>query len=350
MALVRLGATHAAAPLQQLLQHGAAPMQPIAAGALQTLLGPDPAWREQLFAATEAKGAPLRAAALQLLAQSPPEAADRAVAVAAKNLAQPEWPVRSAAIALLVAVRAAAGVPLLFERIEPETARLRADVVAALQDLTGLQFATVAEWRSWWRREGATFQPRPSRQERQRDRARGGTAALYWNLPVVSERVVFVVDVSGSMLQPFGTGDDTRLDEAKRQLSLVLAKLPPKAKANLVAFSHDSRGFAPTLVTLDDGKRKAADAFAKALVGKGPTNVHAGLELAFADPEVDTIFLLTDGQPSAGPVVEEAALLAEVAAWNLGRGVRIHTVALGGKSRLLERLAEQSGGEHTVAR
>jgi hypothetical protein len=49
-------------------------------------------------------------------------------------------------------------------------------------------------------------------------------------------------------------------------------------------------------------------------------------------------------------VVDQDALLREVSQWNLGRVVRIHTVAIGGRSRFLERLAEQSGGEHTVAR
>ena len=36
----------------------------------------------------------------------------------------------------------------------------------------------------------------------------------------------------------------------------------------------------------------------------GGTNVHGGLKEAFADPEVDTIFFLSDGEPSMGDVVE----------------------------------------------
>ena len=85
-------------------------------------------------------------------------------------------------------------------------------------------------------------------------------------------------------------------------------------------------------------------------MGRGATNVHAALERAFADAEVDTIFLLTDGQPSAGFLVAPEAILREVRRWNVGRGVRIHTVAIGGRSDFLERLAADSGGEHTVAR
>ena len=66
---------------------------------------------------------------------------------------------RSAAIDLLRALREPAGVPLLFERLELEQGRLQKDLVAALQDLTALQFPTTAAWRAWWQKEGASFRP-----------------------------------------------------------------------------------------------------------------------------------------------------------------------------------------------
>jgi uncharacterized protein YegL len=152
------------------------------------------------------------------------------------------------------------------------------------------------------------------------------------------------------MTQPFGTGGGTRLDEAKRQLVRVLGMLPGKAKVNVVTFGTVAAAFRDTLQLLDEKLRLSAEIHSKGLVARGSTNVHDGLQRAFADPDVDTIFLLTDGAPSSGPIVEADALAKAVATWNLGRGVRIHTVALGGKSAFLERLARESGGEHTVAR
>lgn len=358
--LASFGAALAEAPLQKQLASAPEPLQPLFLGALHTLHADDAAWPQQLLGFAASKGAPLRAAALQLLATT--KGGERAafVQAAADNLAHKTWVVRSAAIDLLRALREPAGVPHLFERLELEQGRLQKDLVTALQDLTALQFPTTADWRAWWQKEGASFRPvakkdRDGERNDRNDRRRGGgdapaTTASYWNLQVTSDRVTFVVDASGSMLQPFGTGDGTRLDEAKRQLVTVLAALPNKAKANVVVFSDDAKSFANDLQALDDKKKKAASAYAEAIQAKGPTNVYAGLRLAMADPEVDTIFLLTDGQPSSGPVVDQDALLREVATWNLGRVVRIHTVAIGGKSRFLERLAEQSGGEHVVAR
>ena len=61
------------------------------------------------------------------------------------------------------------------------------------------------------------------------------------------------------------------------------------------------------------------------------------------------MFLLTDGRPSVGSIVDPDELAATVRLWTSGRGVTIHTIALGGRSRLLEELARDSGGQHTVA-
>ncbi len=356
LALADYGADLGLPPLQKLLASAAEPMQPIALQALHLLRHQEPTWAEELLRHAVGKSATLRGAALQLLAQLPNLAAERAVAVAADNLNHKSWPVRSAAIDLLVAVRAPAGIPLLIERLDAEQARLQQDVKDALFDLTQLRLADLAAWRAWWQQEGATFRiptapkDQPKTKGGQGASARGGTVTTYWDIPVRSDRIAFVVDVSGSMNQPFGTGGGTRLDEAKRQLVRVLGLLPAKAKANVITFGNGTETFAESLQAFDEKRRKAAEAWTQALESRGATNVHAALQRAFADPDTDTIFLLTDGQPSTGEIVEAGPLAKAIAGWNLGRGLRIHTVAIGGKSDFLERLARESGGEHTVAK
>ncbi|MEO6595064.1 MAG: VWA domain-containing protein [Planctomycetota bacterium] len=347
-----LSAEIAEPPLARLLASGSAIAQPIALEALHGLRATRADWPGELLPLAAARSDALRTAALQLLARCSGLDVAATLAAATPNLAHKSWSVRAAAIELLVTMRTPAAIPLLFERLDLEQARLHEDVVAALRELTALQFATTAEWRAFWQKEGSGFQVPPAKKDGRSDGAKkaADTTASYWDIPVRSDRVVFVVDVSGSMSQPFGTGSNTRLDEAKRQLQRVLGLLPPKAKANIVAFGNSASAFAESLQTIDDKRRKVADAFTLALQARGATNVHAGLELAFADVEVDTIFLLTDGRPSAGAIVEAKALAREVQRWNTGRGIRIHTVAIGGRSDFLEQLATDSGGEHTVAR
>lgn len=352
--LANLGAELGVPPLQKLLAAGSEAQLPIALHALHRLRRADPAWATELYQQANGKSATGRAAALQLLASLPQLDAERTVAAAVANLPHKAWPVRSAAIDLLVAVRAPAGIPALIERLEAETARLQQDVQNALYELTRLRLGDSAAWRSWWQKEGASFvvpkssrEPEPKKGRDAPKKADPGTAATYWDIPVRSDRVVFVVDVSGSMNQPFGTGGGTRLDEAKRQLVRVLGLLPKKAKVNVVAFGNGAVTLADTLQTIDEKRRKAAEEWTKALECRGATNVFAAMQRAFADLEVDTIFLLTDGQPSTGEITAPGPLADAIAAWNLGRGVRIHTVAIGGKSDFLERLARDSGGEHS---
>ena len=130
----------------------------------------------------------------------------------------------------------------------------------------------------------------------------------------------------------------------------VLELLPAKAKVNIVGFGTKATAWSDKLQPLDKRRKKAAADFVQALTIQGATNVHDGVKLAFQDEEVDTVFLLTDGYPSAGEIVAPGRLAAAIATWNVGRGIRIHTVAIGGASNFLERLAKESGGEHAVSR
>ena len=314
-------------------------------------IAPNDAAAKTRIAAAARDGQPaLRTTALGLAAhEACGLTTEQRLELATQALTAAEWPVRAAALDLLVALRHQQSPPLLFQLLDDAHPRLREDVREALHQLTGQRFATAVQWRSWWQQEGPRYQPRAAG-DRGAAADRNDTAASYWNLPVVSERLVFVVDTSGSMLQPFGTGSGTRLDEAKRQLSLVFDRLPKATRANVVAFAGAASALTPKLQPLDGRRRKAADAFVAGLEAKGPTDVHEALALAFADPDVDTIFLLTDGRPSVGEIVGVDELAARVAEWNQSRRLRIHTIAIGEPSPLLERLARDSGGLHTVAR
>ena len=83
---------------------------------------------------------------------------------------------------------------------------------------------------------------------------------------------------------------------------------------------------------------------------RGGTNIYGAVELAFEDPDVDTIYLLTDGEPTHGVIVDPMELAAEVIRWNHTRRVRIHGISVGRESEMLEKLAEESGGRYVSVR
>ncbi len=350
-ALQQRGGDAGRARLERLVERGADALAAMALAA-RGATGPDPGVTALLLLHASGARPQLRATALDLLADLRP-LPEAALAPTLAGLTHRLWSVRAAAIRLAVALRHRDGIPALIERLADDELRLRADARAALRSLTGANFGDVDDWRAWWRRDGANFvvPTVPAAAAPARDRRDDAAATVtYWNIPVSSQRIAFVVDTSGSMNQPFGTAGQTRLAEAQRQFERAIAQLPERARCNLIAFSDDAHSFADRLQPADGKHRNAMTAMAQGLTARGPTNVYAALQRAFADADVDTVFLLTDGHPSSGAIVDPTTLAATVRLWNRGRGIAIHTIALGGKSEFLEQLARESGGEHTVAR
>jgi Mg-chelatase subunit ChlD len=304
-------------------------------------------WRQELRAALSDDA--LRLVALDLLA----ELGDRETLAAAHALfAAADWRVRSAAYDFCRRVRAAETVPLLLDRLPLEEDRMRADVLGVLAELAGHEFPTEAQWRAWWEDHAAGFTLPPPQPARARDRVRpeAGSTRTYYSLPVVSSRVLLVVDCSGSMAAKMGTGGSTRLEEAKRQMLRVLDSTPPGHRLGVIAFASAVQQLQTGLPELDPAVRAALRAKVQALAIGGATNVHDALRAAVLEPLVDTIYLLTDGAPSAGPIRDPTDLRAAVAEWNRTRRIRIHTIALGTDSAMLRGIAADAGGKYVSVR
>ncbi len=146
-----------------------------------------------------------------------------------------------------------------------------------------------------------------------------------------SKRVIFVVDVSGSMKARFTTNRGetlNRLQFVQRELQSVLKEqLPAGAKFNLVIFSSGVQAWKPGLVPATPQSVQEAVQYVSGLREHGGTNIHGALEKAFADSEADSIYFLTDGMPSEGKKKATADILQDVAAWNAQRKVVVNTVA-----------------------
>jgi predicted protein tyrosine phosphatase len=82
----------------------------------------------------------------------------------------------------------------------------------------------------------------------------------------------------------------------------------------------------------------------------GSTNIFDALEKAFTDQDVDTIYLLTDGEPSAGRIKDVESILDEIRRWNRTRQIVIHCIAIGIDSNLCKRLAAENGGSYRYVR
>jgi hypothetical protein len=188
----------------------------------------------------------------------------------------------------------------------------------------------------------------------------------YFRFPVVSDRVLFILDVSGSMNWPDAPREsdikpsdwkDRRIDAAHKELFRVLrdlakqnrGRIPKGAKkgdTDPVPWSPTDEGVEPpTLfnvatfagvvtpwqkeaVLANDVNVELAVAWLEKQLPRGGTATYDALEFGISQNHIDTVFFLSDGVPSLGRIEEREAILAEVRRLNRFKRVTIHTVAL----------------------
>jgi hypothetical protein len=270
-----------------------------------------------------------------------------------RMLAHNDWRVRAAGIQLARLVREKSSVPLLLAMLRKERGRLVDDIKKALSSLTRLYFATPGGWNTWWLKERTAFVLPPAEGEKPKPAARsqregGTTVATFYGIPVVSERVIYCMDISGSMTKLVGTGL-TRLKVAKESLKRVFKRAPKSSHANVLFFHGQVKPFAHKMVSLRSPK-KVADliAFVDKQRALGETNIYGALMRAMEEKLADTIYLLSDGEPSAGEIQDPEDLAEEILRHNRSRRIVINCIAIGQKSPLLQQLARETGGTYVV--
>ena len=170
----------------------------------------------------------------------------------------------------------------------------------------------------------------------------GPAGPSYYGLQIHARRMVFVVDVSGSMM-------GARLQTAKRELSGVLSALPDNAEFGLVSFSHQVRAWQTQLTVATPANRQRAIQYVNYLSAGGLTAVYDALETAFL-VDAEAIYLLSDGRPTYGKIVDLAAIPSAVARLNHYRRISIYTIGIAPGlpgaplDAFLKRLAEENYG------
>lgn len=236
-----------------------------------------------------------------------------------------------------------------------------------------------AEWRAFWETEKSKI---TVAQKRAPDAKKGpGTSAGgFCGIPVTGTRVVFVVDLSGSMQWPMDEDDgdgkkkrSVRLDFAKRELKRACDALPPNSQFNLVSFNGlpKSKSWRDELVPATDKNRELFKKHVDDMRADGGTNVWAGMETALKikslvygsryDTHVDEVFVISDGAPTVGEVLDPLEILRLVQESNRWAGVRINTIFIDSATppearqaqpdlsippaELMRRMAQQNGGQ-----
>ena len=316
------------------------------------------------------------------------------------------WEVRSLAGAFCAAAGFADRAGPLVEALAKEKGRLRTDLDEDLHALFGVRFyGDAGMWRRWLADNADAVAAKSAAAAGARDRPLGpldgwagnpggaGTkegvapeaeegrnrTSSFYGIDTTSNRVLFVVDISRSMLDPSvarpptATGGASRfaspeggarIDVARWQLHRAVEALPEDAVFNLVVFSESYRSWKEGMTAASARNKAAAHAFIDALPPNGTTNIADSLDEAFdlagagplavpgaKDPPglaVDTVFLLSDGNPNRGRLCDLGALLESVAARNLRARIVFHAVGIGevAGSEFLRDLAGRTGGRY----
>jgi len=274
--------------------------------------------------------------------------------------------VRLTALREVASLRRRDGVGLLIERLGVETGTVEMQIATMLRLMTGEDHGASARWKLWWKAEGETFElpdydtalMREHRREARKEA--GGTQASFYGLRIISDRVCFVLDTSGSMSAAAnmpveetttkGKSSSTRIEVAKFKLAEALTNFADEDLFNIVFFDTDVSPFTDELIEMTAKARAAALKYVGKQQPGGGTAVFDALDAAFDDERVDTIFLLTDGAPSAGRIVDPDRIAEAIARRNSTRLVTIHCISIGQSSQLLQRLARDSGGSYVEIR
>ena len=312
--------------------------------------------RDEVLAAAGGKGVEKLAAIPILGLLSGDEVEERLTNAASDK----RWFVRRAVVEACLQRRDTFAADLLFKRYPDETKRLQYDIYRALLDLTGgVLPPDPKEWARWWPQARKSF-----RAEKRGSRLKQGkTTELvndqrYFGLEVWSNQLAILFDVSGSMattniglgLSGVGVEGTTKKGSpmalAKEQIARLLKVFNRQTRFNLIAYNDKISALGKKISPASKGNVSKASRFLQKVAAKGETNTFGALAIALKDPEVDTIFLLSDGEPTRGLRTEPADILEHIARYNRFRQTRLNTVQIGPDLELMKLLAKYSDGRY----
>ena len=262
--------------------------------------------------------------------------------------------------------------------------RLRVRTHEVLAALTGARIPAdqPAAWRNFWETNKDKFElAKLKPQDKKPSGTKGGG---FFDIPVQGKRVVFVIDISGSMQQPMrargngrtvagGAGASARkIAILKRELWKAIKALPSDTKFNVVYYNHKTDQWSKKLVAASNPTKRRFKSWLDQQKAEGGTNIFDAMKLALKikslvygqhyDSNVDELFLLSDGVPTAGEITDPNAILRTITETNKFSRVKINTVYLEGRnggrrpgggrgvsgSQLMKLIAKQNGGKCVI--
>ncbi|MCA9002273.1 MAG: VWA domain-containing protein, partial [Planctomycetes bacterium] len=225
--------------------------------------------------------------------------------------------------------------------------RILSDIARELREISGRSMGLDPRpWQAWYQRVLAG-----ELELNAKDEAEQHSSVEFFGIGRVSDHVTFVIDGSGSMQSPWGTGGNTYYAEAVRQLVAYLSNMGEGTYFRVVLFSNDARVMVP-LQKVEEGTLEEVESIMLKRTPDGGTALGAGVNLALewnAKDErkdkagsSDAFIVLCDGA-----TIEDRTWAQDLlASPEFPLGLRFHCVQLGrSPAGAMQALAEGTGGK-----
>ena len=262
--------------------------------------------------------------------------------------------VRRAATEALGSIKSLESAPYLINLMKDKpVAELAID---SIQRLTGQRFGNnPSEWKKWLAANkdakpvnqplGDYLEEKRKAEEAKRAEAKNNDSAEFYGVEIRGEKILFVLDHSGSMSAKTEYGN--RLDQLKKEFSEMLDGLSYKISLGVLWFP--SNATYPRL-----GIDEASDTFKERLKKHmqkiqptGGTPIGEAMTLAFEKivekREIDAIYLLSDGAPNGSP----DSIRTLIQNLNSSHFIKIHTISIGQESEFMKNVAADNYGTYT---
>lgn len=227
---------------------------------------------------------------------------------------------RRAVVQAMILVRRPKAMEALIDLVPKIDGEIRGDIYRHLADVAGeINGADDGAWASWWKQHKDDPQS-PLRDPKAVSAATVPGTPSYYGLSIQAQRIVFVIDISGSM-------HGARLEAAQRELSATIDKLSEATSFNIVSFSDRVSVWRKTLVSATSKTKLTAQKFVHQMHAGGHTAAYDALEAALRF-DAEAIYFLSDGAPNAGKITRASAILTAVTQTNRVRRISIYTIGI----------------------
>ncbi|MFT7485672.1 MAG: HEAT repeat protein [Candidatus Paceibacteria bacterium] len=233
---------------------------------------------------------------------------------------------------------------LLAERLELEDRyRLRVACVEELQQLSGRKHKlNPVHWQRWIESLPEDWMASTHAE----NLAEVGGTVSFAGLPVLSDRVCFLIDFSGSLWYE-REGRPARKGKVDELVRASLPRLSAETEFNLIPYTGEPHPWRESLVEATPRNVRAAISDFEENTVRGSGNVFDAVLLALEDEATDRIVILTDGAPTGGARWKldlMVPLLQQATRFN---GVAIDAIVIDARPGLQKhwfRLAQSTGG------